>query len=148
MSCLELLGPLLVVSAGASWLKNAHVRIFVDNDGAVHIWRKGYSTTCPLSSSVVKAISTIAAAIGCKVELAMITRCSTTGAQLADALSKGKFDTFKSIAQRDNFSVPDGLAVVPKTLLQWVADPREDDFLGDRILEELAMNMDILGVNC
>ena len=39
------------------------------------------------------------------------------------------------------------MASVPKALLDWVADPREDDFLGNRILEELAPTMDILGVN-
>ena len=147
MSCLELLGPLLVLSAGASWLQNKHVRIFVDNDGAVHIFRKGYSTSCPLSSSVVKAISTVAAAIGCSVEVAMITRCSSPGARMADMLSKGKFELFKELAATEQYQMPTCMATVPNSLLAWVADPKEDDFLGNRILEELAVHMDILGVS-
>ena len=147
MSCLELLGPLLVLSAGARWLQNNCVRIFVDNDGAVLIWRKGYSTKCPLSSTVVKAMSTVAAGIGCQVEVAMITRCSTPGAHLADVLSKGQFEKFSQLSASYNFDLPAMMDSPPQELLNWVKDPKEDDFLGDRILEELALSMDILGVN-
>ena len=147
LSCLELLGPLLALSAGAQWLQGSHAQFFVDNDGAVNIWRKGYSTTCPLSSSVVKAIATVAAAIGCRVQLCMVTRCSDTGPILADALSKGKFQRFRDVAKEAQFKVPYGMAPVPRALLEWVSDPREDDFLGDRILTELCESMLILGRN-
>ena len=66
MSALELVGPLVVVSSGLRWCANNPVRKWVDNARSVFIWHKGYSTTCFLSSTLVKAIATVAAGIGCK----------------------------------------------------------------------------------
>ena len=54
LSALELLGPLITVSAGARWCQNAWVRVHVDNAASVFIWKKGYSTSCKLSSSLLR----------------------------------------------------------------------------------------------
>ena len=65
------------------------VRIWVDNAGSVRIWNKGYSSYCRLCTTLVKAISVVAAGLGCRVEIVKITRCSSGGAVMADKLSKG-----------------------------------------------------------
>ena len=51
--------------------------------GSVGIWRKGYSNYCRLSTTIVKAISVVAAGLGCKVDIVKITRCSTGGRALS-----------------------------------------------------------------
>ena len=146
MSALELLGPLLAISAGYQWCRFVPVKVWVDNAAAVHIWRKGYSTSCPLSSTIVKAIHDIASAIGCRMEIVKITRCSTPGAEMADALSKGHFLRFWAVhKEAKEFEVPLDMAWVPKALTTWVLDPKEDSQLGDRILEELSMYTPVLG---
>ena len=66
LSALELVGPLICVSAGRQRCRRWPVRIWVDNAGSVGIWRKGYSTRCRLCTTLVSAIGRVAAAIGCK----------------------------------------------------------------------------------
>ena len=148
MSALELLGPLLTISSGFDWCRFAAVKIWVDNSAAVHIWKKGYSTACPLSSTIVKAIHTIASGIGCTVDIEEITRCSTPGAEMSDALSKGHFLRFWDICKTsEEFDLPLSMAWVPKQLMKWIMDPKEDDNLGGRILEEIAPYTPVLGVS-
>ena len=104
MSALELVGPMVVVSSGFCWCANNPMRIWVDNAGSVFIWHKGYSTTCFLSSTLVKAIATVAAGIGCQVDLVKITRCSTPLVDMADALSKCAFDRFWDLSKANSYS--------------------------------------------
>ena len=56
MSALELLGPLLTLSAGFQWCKQSPVVVWVDNAASVHIWEKGYSTACQLSTTIVQTL--------------------------------------------------------------------------------------------
>jgi hypothetical protein len=65
LSALELVELLICVAAGAGWCRNQPVRVWVDNAGSVMIWKKGYSTRCKLCTTLVKAIGTVAAGIGC-----------------------------------------------------------------------------------
>ena len=139
MSALELLGPLLTISAGFQWCRQTPVVTWVDNAASVHIWDKGYSTACQLSNTIVKAMNTVATAIGCTLEVKKITRCSSPGATMADALSKGHFMRFWSEARKEpDFALPLEKAWVPKQLLSWIMDPKEDEWLGDRIVEEIS----------
>jgi hypothetical protein len=94
LSALELVGPLICVSAGRELCRLKPVRVWVDNAGSVNIFKKGYSTHCQLCNTLVSAIARVAAALGCSFTIDKITRCSTTGARLADFLSKGKFAEF------------------------------------------------------
>ena len=87
LSALELVGPLVCVAAGAHLCRGQPVNIWVDNAGSVQIWRKGYATTCQLSSCLVRAIACVADALDCRVELVKVRRCSDTGPELADLLS-------------------------------------------------------------
>lgn len=138
LSALELVGPLVCVAAGAHLCRGQPVRVWVDNSGSISIFRKGYSTSCALSSTLVKAMVVVAAGIGCKLTVDKITRCSNEGAVLADELSKGRLEAFrrKVGAGWGLEAVP---ARIPPSLLYWVAKPVEDHLLGQRILSDLGV---------
>ena len=146
MSALELLGPLLTVSAGFKWCMNNHIRVWVDNQASVFIFAKGYSSACPLSSTLAKAIFTVAAGLGCRIEVKKITRCSTPLANMADSLSKGEFMRFWSQCKEEELNLPLDMAWVPRELLRWILDPKEDDRLGQKILLELSAFVPVLGL--
>ena len=148
MSALELISPLLVVSSGFRWCTNNPVRIWVDNAGSVFIWRKGYSTTCFLSTTLVKAIAIVAAGIGCQVDLVKITRCSTPLADMADALSKCAFSRFWDLAKANSYLLEQAPAWIPPALVALVQNPVPDDDLGEKILNNLAAFTKVLGYNC
>ena len=146
MSALELMGPLLALSSAADMLRGRPVRFHVDNAGSVFIYRKGYSPSCMYSTAIATAIATVAAGLGCEVEIVKITRCSTTGATLADLLSKGAVAKFWDLVQEDGtFSLPVEPQGVLKGLLHWVADPTQDFDLGHGLLRELSKTIGILG---
>jgi hypothetical protein len=144
LSALELIGPLVVISAAHSRLRNRQVIIWVDNAGAVAIWEKGYSTRCPLASTIVTAIADISAAIGCTVFIRKIRRCSNAGAELADHLSKANFVLFRQCAQLSGWELHPEPAGVPVALLRWIDKPVQSDDLAQDILSELARSVPIL----
>ena len=133
LSLLELLGPLLVVAAGAAACRGQDVRVWVDNIGAVIIYRKGYCPDCPITSTVARAINVVSTGIGCRMYVTKIRRCSNRGAVMADALSKAAFRMFVDLWEGP---LPDA-SPVPRALLQWMQKPAEDPALGDRILAEI-----------
>ena len=138
LSALELVGPLvaLVVFARQCWLKP--VRIWVDNAGSVRIWSKGYSSFCRLSTTLVKAISVVAAGLGCRVDIVKITRCSTEGAVMADKLSKGDLQGCFQVGDLAGLSMAATPTHIPEPLLRWACLPVPDDNLGHVLLEHLA----------
>jgi hypothetical protein len=136
LSALELVGPLICLAAGAALCRGRHVRIWVDNAGSVAIWRKGYSSSCSLCTTLVSAIGHLAAALGAVVSIEKVTRRSDTGAILADELSKGRFSRFKEQLP-PNWNIPLEPAAVPPAILQWIADPTPQPHLGDKILGQL-----------
>jgi hypothetical protein len=146
LSALELVGPLLCVTAGAAWCHGRPVRVWVDNIGSVTIWKKGYSTRCALCTTLVKATATVATAIGCRLEVVKIRRCSTPGAVMADCLSKADFNGFRRTALEYKWPTAVGPAAVPVALLRWLAEPAADDDLGSRLLNEIKKTVPVLGV--
>jgi hypothetical protein len=144
LSALELIGPLIVIAAGADWCANSHVTCWVDNAGSVAIWEKGYSTKCRLSSTLVTTIAAVAAAIGCSLHITKITRCSNTGVVLADALSKGEFVQARAVARKSSWPLEQEPARLPVSLLRWIAKPLPSDDLSAHILAELASNRPVL----
>ena len=67
------------------------------------------------------------------MEVEESTRCSTTGANMAEALSKGHFLRFWSICNStEDSDLPISMAWVPKQLLKWIMDPKDDDHLDDK----------------
>ena len=83
-------------------------------------------------------MNTLAVGLGCQVELEHITRCTTPGAVMSDALSKGHFLRFWEVARSSDFKLPLDMAWVPRSLMEWVMDPKEDFKLGFRILQEIS----------
>ena len=145
LSALELVGPLICVAAGHEWCRGRPVRIWVDNMGSVRIWKKGYSSSCGLSTTLVRAIAAVAAGLGCCVTIEKITRCSETGASMADALSKGEFEKTREMARVADWPLAVEPARVPGSILYWLANPVVDESLGDRVLRELARSSEVLG---
>ncbi|MBM3938544.1 MAG: hypothetical protein FJ333_07825 [Sphingomonadales bacterium] len=148
LSALELTGPLIAVAAGAAWCKNSAVRVWVDNQGSVDIWRKGYSNRCRLCTTIVKAIGTITAGINCKLAVQKIRRCTNTGAVLADHLSKANFAGFRNAALSGNWPLEVSMAKIEGPLLNWLSSPVVDDDLGSKILQHLSRSMTVLGYPC
>ena len=149
MSALELVGPLVTIAAGHEWCRNNPVRVWVDNSASVAIYKKGYSTKCLLSNTLVKAISVVSAGLQCRLEIEKIRRCSLPLAEMADHLSKGSFQKFwKKAAEVKNLNLPLDMAKVPLTIMKWIKDPIVDDRLGFKILEEIAYHAPVLSYNC
>jgi hypothetical protein len=148
LSALELVGPLIVVAAGYLQWRGKDLKIWVDNAGSVLIWKKGYSTRCALCTTMVKAIGTVAAALDCRVDIVKITRCSNTGAKLADSLSKAEFREFREEAEREGWQLDTAPAWVPTSILAWIARPVADDLLGEKILRELTARTPLLTSRC
>ncbi len=146
LSALELMGPLLVMAAGAREIRGMQLRFWVDNSGSCIIWRKGYSIQCKLASTIVKAVAGIAAALGCRVEVQKVSRCSSEGTEAADALSKAQFGRFRESCPSVEF--PSAPARLPEALLRWAVKPVQDDDLDKHILKELAVTQLVLGYNC
>lgn len=86
------------------------------------------------STTLVVAISKLAASLGCTVDFCKITRCSNTYATLADHLSKANFNHFHALAGQQNITFPVEPAWIPPSLIKWIENPTEDDNLGDDIL--------------
>ena len=145
LSALELVGPLLALCAAASRCRGLPVKFYVDNAGSCFIWKKGYSTSCPLSSALVSALACVAAGLGCSVDVCKITRCSTPLADMADALSKSAFRRFWMLASDNGgFQLGPEPLRVPSSLMAWVLNPVPDFELGDRLLKELALSGPVL----
>ena len=138
LSALELIGPLVALVVFGEDCRRWPVNIWVDNAGSVGVWKKGYSNFCRLCTTLVKAISVVAAGLGCRVDIKKITRCSERGAVMADMLSKARFNECFELGRKHSAGWQREPARVPAVLLQWVAAPHPDDDLGHRLLADLA----------
>ena len=141
MSAWELVGPLLVLTAGLELVKNRSLIVQVDNAGSVAIYQKGWCTSCMLCTTLALAISEVAAAINCRLEIKKVMRCSTVGAEAADAISKADFIKFRGLKPGSDMDP----SPVPRVLEEWVQNPREDRMLGQRLIKELGLERNILG---
>ena len=148
MSALELVGPLVCVCSEPDLVRCRPIRIFVDNIGSVRIWGKGYSSSCSLSTTLVLALGTVAAALGCQVFVEKVARCSSPPAVMADALSKAAFGKCREAAADAGWSLRAEPGWVPPALLRWVANPAADENLGTDILADLGSRAALLGYNC
>ena len=133
MSAWELAGPLLLLCSMPEELFGKLLIIWVDNSGSVFVYSKGYSTACSLCCTLINAIHEVARAIGCEVEIRKIRRCSDKGSTAADNLSKADFRSFKRLIPAAN-KQPE---LVPEAFLSWMEDPKQDRFLGKRIVKQM-----------
>ena len=148
MSALELVGPLICLASGYNRVRNMPVRIMVDNSGSVYIWKKGYSNRCSLSTVLVSAIAKVAAGLGCTVGIEKVSRCSSAGPRMADALSKAAFGLCREVGREVGWELATEPAWIPAAILAWVADPTDARDLGGDILVELRKRTLVLGYNC
>ena len=141
MSAWELVGPLMVLTAGVEMVKGRSLVIRVDNAGSVSIFKKGWCTSCMLCTTLVLAISEVSASIHCRIEIVKIRRCSDNPSSAADAISKADWRRFRSLMPGADLEP----AKLPVTLLKWVQDPVEDRTLGRRILREMDIKRSVFG---
>ena len=141
---LEILGPLAILACAPNRVRNKHVEMFVDNQGAVSIYAKGYTTSCVYSYTVAMAINEVALALNCNVVLTKVRRCSNKEAVIADCLSKADFKQFYEMMPERRLNP----ARIPAALLRWINDPVEDLKLAHKILKEMAQYTMVLGYNC
>ena len=140
MSAWELVGALLVVCCTGNSLSGKQVEIFVDNDGSVRMWDKGWTTKCDLCNTILMAMHQISVALDIEVFVSGIARCSTVEADAADALSKCDMGRFLRLIPDADIEPRE----VPGALLQWLENPLPDRRLGHRILKQLARKYDVL----
>ena len=138
LSALELVGPLAAMVVFAEKCRLKPVRIWVDNAGSVAIWGKGYSNSCRLCTTLLKAISVVAAGLGCRVNLEKITRCTTGEAVMVDHISKAEFHECFRAGRRMGLVMAAAPTAILEALLKWACLPYPDDSLGDRLLAHLA----------
>jgi len=145
LTALELLGPLCITAAAPDAFRRRTAVFWIDNAGSTAIWNKGYSTHCRMSTCIAKATSTVMAAIGCDATFKKITRCSNTGARLADALSKAEFREFFDIADRANWGLCQEPVRIPTSIRTWIQNPTDDDDLGLKIVKQISTFSAIIG---
>jgi hypothetical protein len=143
MSAWELVPCLAVLCAGSEVVRGRPLVIYVDNSGSVAIYNKGWCTSCMLCTTLVVAMSQVAAAVNCRLEIRKIRRCSTAGARAADSLSKAAFSNFR----RDMPESSEWPAKLPDALLRWIENPQEDRLLGQKILREMSETVEVTGYN-
>ncbi len=137
--------PLVVVAAGHQVCRGQTLQVWVDNAGSVEVYRKGYTRNCRLCTTLVKAMATVAAGIGCRLEVIKITRCTGTGATLADQLSKARFCAFKRTAEQEGWPLQVEPARIPAEKKKWLDRPFPCNRLGAAILEELGTSSKLAG---
>jgi hypothetical protein len=142
LSVWEAVGPLLALVTVPDMLRNKQAVALVDNAGSVIWFNKGWAKKCNLGNTVIRAIHLVATALNCDFWVEKVTRCSSAGTEAADALSKCDYQRFLSHMPEAAGTMP---KVVPKSLIDWMADPRPDRELGGRILEEMAKTTELLG---
>jgi hypothetical protein len=146
LAALEIIGPLIAVAAAPDVFDRRPAVFWVDNAGAVGAWKKGYSASCKICTTVIKAFSYITTALGCHADIQKIRRCSNTGAILADHLSKSEFKMFREKATADRWSLNREPLRIPPPLLLWLRQPEVDDSLGPRITAAIAAaGLQVLG---
>ena len=141
MSAWELVGPLMILTAGVELVKGRSLVVPVDNQDLVSIFQKGWCSGCSLATTLALAISEVAASIDCKLEIVKIKRCGNVPASAADAVSKADWARFRRLMPGAS-AAP---AVVPQALVSWVHSPVADRNLGQKILGQMGRVRTILG---
>ena len=68
-------------------------------------------------------------------------------AELADALSREKFDRFRHISKTNNLAMPLYIPKIPRTSLRWLKNFVPDDELGHKLSKEMKLYAK-LSYNC
>jgi hypothetical protein len=135
LTALELLGLLVAVCVAGEDAMSTTLKVHVDNSGSVGIFKSGHGA-CQFANTLAKAAFDVSTGMGIALRVCKIGRCSDKGSILADAISKGDIRWAKRLWPGMNKMVK-----VPRTIVDWVKDPRVDFDLGRKILEGLKKEM-------
>ena len=75
LSAWELLGPLLTLVCGGNRLTGHQVEVFVDNQGSVTMWAKGWSTVCDICNTILVALHQVST-VGQRFKIQVVLHCS------------------------------------------------------------------------
>ena len=95
--------------------------IKIDNAGFVGIYRKKHSS-CPYAYTVTKAKYDVSLGLACKVTVSKTPRVSGIGEVVADALSKGDWNTAWPLMPGKNVDP----AFITVVLRKWISNPVPD----------------------
>ena len=115
-------------------IRNKALEVFIDNQGTVDIFRKGYSCQDHYSYTLAKALFDVCQGLNAQATITKICRCSTLMAVVADKLSKADIRGAKQLVP----TMTPAPQEVPRALIEWIIDPRPDLSLGRLILAEMA----------
>ena len=133
LSAWELAGPLLGLVISGNKVTGKQVVAWVDNDGSVAMYRKGWTTACDICNTLLVALYQVSTALDCDLYINNIMRCSNKEAEAADALSKMDMKRFRENMHGADLAPQE----VPGALLAWLEDPLPDRMLGHKILTEM-----------
>ena len=136
LSFLEMVGHLLHVTVFTEEVRGQQIRTNIDNEGTVVLTRKGRDMRCALTDCLIQAINHVAVAVNCRAYVVKVTRCSTTEAKAADALSKAAYYKFRELVPTSE-RLP---RAIPRTVKAWIENPTVDRDLGRKIVRELEVN--------
>ena len=126
MSAWELVGPVLTLVCGGNKLTGKQVKVYVDNEGSVIMYRKGWCMPCDLCNTLLVTLHQVSTALACDLYLCSIARCSDPQSEAADALSKCDMKRFRENMPGANTAPEE----VPGALLAWLENPVPDRLLG------------------
>ena len=139
LSFLELIGHMLSLVCFAEEVANRSMVTRIDNSGSCAMWRRGYDLKCGVNDSLLYACHVVASGLNCNAFVKKVRRCSDTGSQITDHLSKGKLDEFRALSPVGRGRGESELLKrrCSRVFLKWVRRPVEDRMLGFRVLEEM-----------
>ena len=139
MCSLEGLAALVGLATIPNRARNQEVHILCDNSAFVAAYRKKHST-CAYAYTVAKAINDVGEGLGCVVKIVKTKRCSSPGANAADALSKADWDrAWDLIPNKD-----DDPGRIPASILRWASNPTKDMTFGKKILCDMSKYTKVL----
>jgi hypothetical protein len=119
---LEFVGIIIPFLVVPDMLAGKYVIVQVDNIGCVFGWINRQVAEDEMSSIFVRALHVISNYISCHIHIVHVPRNSTWAASVVDRLSRDSTTTRNDKRLIESF----GSFVLPKKLIEWLKNPRED----------------------
>ena len=136
---LEGFAALLGLATNPDEVRNNEATIFCDNAGFVGVYSKRHSR-CEYAYTVAKALNDIATGLACKLNVVKTRRCSGTGEEAADSLSKGDWEHAWENMPNKNVNP----RRIPRVLALWISNQYPDLELGRKTLSEMSKYTKVL----
>ena len=136
---LELVAALAAVCTDIPALTRRPVVIFIDDISSCLAWRRGYSKSDVISTTLVKALFFVCTAARITLFTSHVQRCLNYESIIPDDLSKGVVDKhLLSIIGEDKIIKVWKWNRVPAQLWAWREHPVPDEDRGRRIVSEIS----------